>query len=638
MIYKNTKKIFLQGKKLLLLIPAVLFLMNSAFSQTTCRSDFDYRINQNSKTVVFEAKSNRTPAVFGFKFGDGTSSRGQRVSHTYSTAGSYNVILTTVAFDSVTNHRCTTSVTKKITIVDCDRLKASFRYVVDGMTVKLVGETNSQHAITIFKFGDGHSARKKEIKHTYSKPGIYDVCFIAEDTIHGCRKVVCKKVVISAPCKLEAKFDYRQEGNNLKFVAKASEAPARFLWNFGDGDKGSGDEIGHSYDKPGVYEVCLTVYALNATNNQICTTKVCRRIEIKKDNDCGLRAKFDYRQDRNHFKFKAVANDSHARYVWNFGDGSDASGAEVKHEYKKPGTYLVCVTVYTGKLGSKYHPLCSTKVCKRIIIEKPSCKLEGNYRFNVDRLYVKFEGKANEDKVHYFWSFGDGSDATGKLARHKYDKPGVYEVCLIIFNPRTKCKVCICKKVVIEKPCNLKAKIYERIDHNIVRVRARSNASNTSTFHWDFGDGSTATGRRARHKYAKKGIYIITLTVSDKRRDCRIQVKKKIVIGIRKQQFTTVDAQKEEDRIDAKKEIMENKLENLWDAKVTPSPARSSVKISSEEKELSKVQIYDMNGSIVINLNENLSNIDISLLQKGFYYAHVTATDGTTTIVKFLKE
>ncbi len=640
MILKRTQKIFLQGKRLLLLIPAVLFMMSTAFTQTTtnCKSDFEFDINHNTKTVEFKARSNKQPAVFAFKLGDGNFKRGQHIKHTYASAGSYTVTLTTIAFDSVANQRCTTQVRKKVEIVDCDRLKVAFKYEVDGLTVKLKGEANSNAVHTGFKFGDGHGSRKDEVKHTYAKPGVYVVCYVAEDTVHGCRQEVCKRIVITAPCKLEAKFEYRQEQNDFKFIAKANDSPARFLWNFGDGEKGHGDEIKHSYDKPGIYEVCLTVYALNATNDKVCTTRVCKKVIVKPDNDCGLRANFLYRQHKNDFKFEAKANDSNARFSWTFGDGETAKGKEVKHSYDEPGTYLVCLTVY-AKSNDSLNQICSTKVCKRVVIEKPECKLEGDFRITTSGLHLKVEAKANNDNVHYFWTFGDGSDATGQRARHKYTKPGVYEVCLIIFNPKTKCKVCICKKIVVEKPCRLKAQIVTRIDQDKVYVRARTNASRFSTYKWDFGDGTTATGQRARHQYTKKGVYVITLSIYDRKKGCKIEVQKRVIIGRQQQSVLLTTEAEDNDLINIEEPINTQDLRpEVWEAKVSPSPARNSVRISSDDKDLSSVEVYALDGSKVIDSNDNLSSIDISLLQKGFYYAHVTATDGTTTIVKFLKD
>jgi PKD repeat protein len=632
MIQKTTRNIFLQGKRLLTLT-AVLFWVTALFAQSSnCRSNFKFEVNHNTKTVTLKAESSHSPAVFGFDLGDGNFSRGQEISHTYSATGDYKVCLTTIAFDSATNKRCTTNICKKVQIVDCDRLKADFRYVVDGNTVKLIGETNSNNVSTGFRFGDGQGERKDSVKHTYAKPGIYEVCYIAQDLTYGCRKEVCKKIIISAPCDLEAKFEYRQEDNDFKFAAKANDRPARFLWSFGDGTRASGDEVKHEYDEAGTYEVCLVVYALNATNDQVCTTKVCKRVIVKEDNDCKLRAKFDFRQDDNLFKFYAKANQTPARFNWNFGDGNTGTGENVRHEYDKPGVYRVCVTVITK--GDKPGEVCKTTYCKKVEVKRPECTLKADYAFELEGKKLKLKARANGDSLHYFWAFGDGEDATGKVTRHKFDKPGKYEVCLIVFDPATKCKVCVCKTIIVEKPCRLKGDFILRQADEKIAVKARSNGSKLAKYYWDFGDGTTATRKKARHTYTKKGVYIVTLWIADRRAGCKIEIQKRVAVGVRftADSKTLLDDVQESEAVQAEEIILPT-----WDAKVTPSPARSTVQITSEEKVLAKVQIFGVDGAMAIESEKDLKNIDISALLPGFYYAHVYAEDGTKTVVKFLK-
>jgi hypothetical protein len=118
---------------------------------------------------------------------------------------------------------------KKIVIVDCSRLKADFKFMVRGNKVKLSGSANSTNVSSGFRFGDGHGDRKDETTHEYDKPGIYEVCYVAQDLTYSFRTEVCKKIVITAPCNLRASFDYRQDDAEFRFIAKANDAPARFL-------------------------------------------------------------------------------------------------------------------------------------------------------------------------------------------------------------------------------------------------------------------------------------------------------------------------------------------------------------------------------------------------------------------------
>jgi PKD repeat protein len=194
--------------------------------------------------------------------------------------------------------------------------------------------------------------------------------------------------------------------------------------------------------------------------------------------------------------------------------------------------------------------------------------------------------------------------------------------------------VCVCKTIIVEKPCSLKADFKLRQADEKIAVKARSNGSRGAKYYWDFGDGTTARGKLARHKYAKKGIYVVSLWVADRAKGCKIEVQKRVVVGAK---FSTPQVALKSD-VDAITNDDTQKEIPSWEAKVSPSPARNQVKVSSEDKEVSRVEIYNTDGVVVKKDDENnLQNVDISLLPTGFYYAHVYAADKSKTVVKFLK-
>ncbi|MBR9861215.1 PKD domain-containing protein [bacterium] len=621
----NLQKTHLQGKVLqLLLLTFSFFIITSANAQTlNCKSDFSFDVDHDNLEVQLVARSSHYPAAFSWEISDGSSLRGQRTKHSFSSPGEYKVCLTVIAFDSVSNQRCTTRVCKAVEIVNCDRLKAEFDLVQDGMSIAVRGTSNSSNVVYGFSFGDGEHARGQAAKHRYDQRGVYTVCFYAKDTIYGCKTEVCKRVLID-PCSLRAKFDYRQDGNAFKFYAKANDSNVRYVWDFGDGNIGTGDEVGHRYQKPGVYAVCLTVYS--KTGTVICDFKTCERVVVE-DNDCDLEAKFEFRQDGNDFKFVAKANASPARFVWDFGDGITGYGDEIKHSYDKPGVYEVCLTVYASNTNT--NKVCRTKICKRVKIEDENkgCDLRADFDVRIDGKNILVQAKSNQDSVLYFWSFGDMQDGTGIKTKHEYDGYGKYEICLIVFNPRTKCKTCVCKTILIERPCDLKADFKYATYSNKVYFKARSNGSDKSRYYWDYGDGSYGEGEKTRHKYSQRGVYEVTLTVYDPRTECKTSITYKVRIGLQK----SVAEETPTKNTDVKGAVS-------WRANVSPSPARTTVAISSDDKKLSSVKIYAMDGSLALEQQGDLRQIDISKLTKGMYYAHVFADDGTLTIVKFLKE
>lgn len=433
----------------------------------------------------------------------------------------------------------------------------------------------------------------------------------------------------TTPCR--AGFDFKVDNNSktVKFEAKSNFTPVVYSWKFGDGSAARGQETKHTYEKAGSYKVCLTAIAFNSTTNQRCTTQVCKEVKIA---DCDrLEAKFVFEVEGNTVKVRGKSNSKAAEAGYTFGDGTVVRGFEAKHTYKKPGTYKVCLIVLDSATG------CKVEVCKRVIIEKEACKLEGDWKFETDGLTVKAKAKGNQDGLHYFWTYGDGTDGIGQTTKHTYKKPGTYQMCLVIFNPKTKCKVCICKRVVVEKPCGLKANFKYRTDSLIIKVKARSNASNNSKFIWNFGDGTIKTGKLARHKYAKIGVYKVTLTVIDKRRNCKITISKRVVIGKRSLTSSTSFMSSTPTINESYDDAVLQAPAPVWNVNITPSPAISNVSFSSSDASLAQVVISDMSGTEVLRSNGTLQNINVAELKHGMYYAAITAADGTMKTVKFIK-
>jgi PKD repeat protein len=62
------------------------------------------------------------------------------------------------------------------------------------------------------------------------------------------------------PAKPVARFTFKVKHRRVKFDASGSKGTiASFSWKFGDGKKGSGRKVSHTYKKPGKYKVTLVV-------------------------------------------------------------------------------------------------------------------------------------------------------------------------------------------------------------------------------------------------------------------------------------------------------------------------------------------------------------------------------------------
>lgn len=596
----------------------------------TLQADFGYKTNDLN--VVLEAKSNSKNAVYGWVFGDGNSDRGRVTKHTYSREGKYNICL--VVKDTVTG--CVVRICKDIKVEDKDscKLEAAFDYRTDDLTVKLFGKTSSKNAVIGWTFGDGNSARGEEVKHTYKKEGKYTVCLIAKDTVTGCVVRICKDVKVEEKdsCNLKAEFTHRTDDLTVKLFGKTNSKNAVIGWTFGDGNSARGEEVKHTYKKEGKYTICLI--AKDTVTG--CVVREC--VDVNLGNPCNLKADFEFAQDGNEFKFRAKANHNDAKFTWDFGDGEDGSGAAVGHKYRKPGVYEVCVSVYLSSTNKRYSGNCRVKICKRVVVKETNdndCKLKADFAYEIDGNKIKVKAKANEENVVYFWSWGDGTSQHKQKARHEYKKPGVYEVCLIVFNPKTKCKVCVCKKIVIERPCKLKADFKYKVKGNVVQFKGRSNSKDV-VYGWSFGDGTSQRGKTVRHKYAA-GTYTVTLIAKDTATGCVVTEVRRIIINKRGRKKAEAPAQESLEGVSSSSEQELNQPDQNWVAKVYPVPSTTEVAFDAD-KELSSVKVYNSAGNEIItsSLTSN-ERIDISTLPTGYYFAHLLAADGSVKIVKFVK-
>jgi outer membrane protein OmpA-like peptidoglycan-associated protein len=116
------------------------------------------------------------------------------------------------------------------------------------------------------------------------------------------------------------------------------------------------------------------------------------------------------------------------RYVWSFGDGTKATGLEVKHCFPGTGKYSVRQDILdraTGRLFfTKLIYTLEIQDFKQPFINSSDGVLKGDT--------IKFDGLRSNlpgyKIVSYHWNFRDGSKATGEKTIHTFKKSGEYMV------------------------------------------------------------------------------------------------------------------------------------------------------------------------------------------------------------------
>jgi hypothetical protein len=141
------------------------------------------------------------------------------------------------------------------------------------------------------------------------------------------------------------------------------------------------------------------------------------------------------------------------RYDWRFGDGDKATGPDVIHCFKNPGTYNVQldVTNLITKAVS-YNEKSETVVVTEI--EQPY--ISSPDKINANRLITLSADSTNLPGwkiTQYYWNFGDETIAIGKDVQKSYRKAGNFNIQLIITGepePGGKPKeACISKNIIV---------------------------------------------------------------------------------------------------------------------------------------------------------------------------------------------
>lgn len=110
----------------------------------------------------------------------------------------------------------------------------------------------------------------------------------------------------------------------------------------------------------------------------------------------------------------------------------------------------------------------------------------------------------------YLWRFGDDSTSTSKDTTHTYAYGGIFNICLIAYNP--------CGNDTVYKTINFSCttpSAYFTPSINQLTVGVNNYSSGATTYSWDFGDGFTSTSVAPQHTYYATGTYTVCVTAKN---------------------------------------------------------------------------------------------------------------------------
>jgi len=205
-------------------------------------------------------------------------------------------------------------------------------------------------------------------------------------------------------------------------------------------------------------------------------------------------------------------------YFWDFGDGTNASGATASHSYVEDGEYFVTLRIVDNE------GLETSKVAVQVVKNRyPVAALTESMTIINKNEVISFDASPSYDPdgtiVNYQWNFGDGSIAAGVTVSHSYADNDVYTVTLtVIDNDGAIDSVFVTKLVVNSPPVASFTATAETVNINETISFDASESYDPDgsilSYTWKFGDGNTATGATTEHMYTETGNYIVTVTLT----------------------------------------------------------------------------------------------------------------------------
>ncbi len=440
-------------------------------------------------------------------FGDGTTATGNRVTHAYEQAGTYQAVLTITCQDS-----SDTSAPLEIVINELPPCFASFttspEVIEIGLPITFTSDSEGAETFE-WNFGDGATATGNPVVHTYNTLGEF----------YASLKITCSagqsdtdtdliNVVMPPPCSSSFTTDPQPAlvGQTITFTSTATGARG-YLWNFGDGTTATGNPVTHTYASAATWNATLTVTCYDTT-----ITSDTVGIVVNNLPDCF--ASFSLSPEvvtvNQSVTFHSGANGA-ISHAWDFGDGTTATGNPVSHTFTQTGQVNVTLTIVCvdGQTLSDTDVITvqAQSACTAAFTASPNpIAVGGEVTFS----------STSSGATAYAWEFGDGATATGNPVTHTYSSGGNFTAKLTITCEQEQTSSAT-DEIVVQVPLpTCLASFVASTDTAYVGqpISFVSDCQGAGSYAWNFGDSTSATGPTATHTYSAAGTYFASLTIN----------------------------------------------------------------------------------------------------------------------------
>jgi PKD repeat protein len=219
-------------------------------------------------------------------------------------------------------------------------------------------------------------------------------------------------------------------------------------------------------------------------------------------------------------QFTDTSQGNVSAWVWDFGDGSAVDNTQnPTHTYPDAGSYVVTLHI-TDSGGA------ADQTAQRVTVYVLPVADFTYTADTTDPQNLHWQGAAAQvyatplggspptpSITQWLWDFGDGNNAGGQSATHRYAQQGSYTVTLQTTGPggtNTSTETIVAGNAA---PAALFTFNPVALDVQQLHFTDQSTGQITS-WHWDLGDNTTSTQNNPQHTYQRGGDYSVTLTLT----------------------------------------------------------------------------------------------------------------------------
>ncbi|WP_282144204.1 PKD domain-containing protein [Cellulophaga baltica] len=357
----------------------ITIIVTEANQAPTAVASSDVITGEASLAVQFTGDTSSDPdagdvLTYAWDFGDGITATTANPSHTFTTAGTYDVTLTVTddGTPALSSSEATITITVTAPANQAPTAVASSDVLTGeaSLAVQFTGDTSSDSdsgdiLTYAWDFGDGTTATTANPSHTFTTVGTYDVTLTVTDD--GTPALSSSEATITitvtapanqAPTAVASSDIITGEASlAVQFTGDTSTDPdtgniLTYAWDFGDGTTATTANPAHTFTTVGTYDVTLTV--TDDGTPALSSSEVTITINVTAPANQAPTAIATSNVSSGILDLDVEFTGSNSSdpdagdtltYAWDFGDGTTATTANPSHTFTTAGTYMVTLTV-----------------------------------------------------------------------------------------------------------------------------------------------------------------------------------------------------------------------------------------------------------------------------------------------------